>query len=111
MHSPLPSLPTIMITAPSSEQATPMICNGNIRDTIDFLTLQYSPRICTSPEQQHGTSLGWGARGGDEGSDNGYYDEDDEDLVLSHVKKTLQAARHPNVGLKGRVVDFFKMRR
>jgi len=112
MVSPLPSLPTIMITAPSTEQATPMICNGNIGDAIDFLTLQYLPRIYASPEQRHSTSLGWVARESDEGSDGGgYYDEDDEDLVLSHVKKTLQAARRPNIGLKGRVVDFFKMRR
>jgi len=110
MDPPLPSLPTIMITAPSTEQATPMICNGNIEDAIDFLTLQYSPRICPSPEQWHGPSLGWGATYSDEGSDDGYY-EDDEDLALIHVKKTLQAARHPNVGLKGRVIDLFKMRR
>jgi hypothetical protein len=86
-----------------------MICNGNIGNAINFLTLQYSPRICASPDQQHGSSLGW--RASDEGSDDGYYDEDDEDLALSHVKKTLQAARHPNIGLKGRVADFFKMRR
>jgi hypothetical protein len=111
MDSPLPSLPTIMITAPSTEQATPMICNGNMGGAIDFLTLQYSPRVCASPDQWHGPGLQWGARASDEGSDDGHYDEDDEELPLIHVKKTLQAARHPNIGLKGRVADFFKMRR
>lgn len=110
MVSPfLPSLPTVMITAPSTEQATPMLSCAGVTEAADFLTLQYSPRTRSSGRQDS-TSFGWGAQGIDEGSDDdSQYEGDDEDMVLSHVKKALQASRRLKIGLKERVPGFFKM--
>ena len=106
-QTPNPSLPTIMITAPSYEQATPNVADA---ETSDLLTLQYSPRPREWMEQYLSPQIGRGEVAGDDDSDN-VSQYDDDDVVLSRVKRSLQEARRPKLGLKGRTVGFFKMRR
>ncbi|KIM27830.1 hypothetical protein M408DRAFT_329770 [Serendipita vermifera MAFF 305830] len=109
----LPTIPTIMVTAPSSEQATPMTGNLQFEEALGPLTLHYSPRPRGWLEQRAQMPVGPREETGDgfDSDDSQYDDEDDDDVALSHVKRSLQEARHPKLGLKGRVVELFRMRR
>jgi len=109
----LPPLPIIMVTAPSSDHSTPMICAFDAVNAPDLLTLRYSPRVRASPVQWANPISESGWIESDTESEGGSHsdDDDDDDVALSHVKRTLQAARRPKIGLRGRIAGFFGMRR
>jgi hypothetical protein len=84
--SELPEIPTIMVTAPSSEPASPLARNG-FEERVGLLTTYYSPSQGRKPR----SFLQFDDEETQSGYEGGEYDEDD--IVLSEVRKSLQLSK------------------